>query len=337
MRGDFNVPLNDKGGISDDFRVRAALPTIQYLLKEGAKVVLSTHLGKPDGTVVEQLRTDAIQQRLAFLLGIPVAKARDCVGEDIERQTRSMREGEALLLENLRFHKEEESNDPVFAEQLARLGDIYVNDAFGTSHRTHASIVGVPKFLPSCAGLLVEKEISILEGILSNPKRPMIAIVGGTKLESKLPLIERLSETADVILLGNLMAQGAQEKRVRFSQEEKIIMPIDGTPTLERAFDIGPETVKLFCEKIQGAKTVFWSGPLGKTEEEQYAIGSCSIARCVARSGAFSVIGGGDSEAFLTSYGLRDAFSHVSTGGGAMLAFMAGDPLPGLEALRTSI
>ncbi len=334
VRADFNVPVDSEGEFADDFRIRQTLPTIQYLMKEGARVVLMTHLGKPDGNIVENLRVDRVQERLSHLLGAPVAKARACIGKDIEQQTHSLKEGEVLLLENLRFHREEEANDSAFAEQLARLGDAYVNDAFGTSHRAHASIVRVPKFLPSCIGLLFEKELSALDGILSNPQRPMAAIVGGTKLESKLPLIERLCERADFILLGNLMAKGMEEQHPHLKHVEKIIMPVDGIPTLERALDIGPETVKLFCGNIQGANTVFWSGPLGKTEEEQYSLGSRAIVNCIAQSGAFSVIGGGDSDAFLAAYGLRDAFSHVSTGGGAMLAFMAGESLPGLEAIE---
>lgn len=333
VRADFNVPVDSEGRFADDFRIRQTLPTIQYLLKEGARVVLMSHLGKPDGQVVENLRLNAVQEHLSSLLGVSVIKARDCVGKDIEQWTRSLQDGEVLLLENLRFHREEEANDSAFAKKLARLGDAYVNDAFGTSHRAHASIVLVPRLLPSCIGLLFEKELSVLDGVLSGSQHPMVAIVGGTKLESKLPLIARLSEKADAVLLGNLMAKGMEERHPRVRHIEKIVMPIDGIPTLEHAFDIGPETVRMFCEKIQGARTVFWSGPLGKTEEEQYSMGSRALVKCIAQSGAYSVIGGGDSDAFLAAYGLRDKFSHVSTGGGAMLAYMAGELLPGLEAL----
>jgi len=332
VRCDFNVLLDNEGNILDDFRIKQTLPTIEYLIEKGAKVILMSHLGRPEGKVVESLKLTPIQNRLMEYLDYNppatyISKAPDCVGEEIEKWSREMQPGEILLLENLRFYKEEEGNNEGFARKLAKLGDIYINDAFSVCHRNHASIVGIPKYLPSGAGFLLEKEVKVLSQIIKNPKRPLVVIIGGSKVEDKAKVAERFSEIANFLLLGNLIA----EERIKEKKSKKIFFPTDSKKNL----DIGEKTIKIFKEKIFKARTIFWAGPLGKIEEKKYQKGTREIAKAIIDSGAFSVIGGGDTVEFVNKIGLIEKFSHVSVGGGAMLAFLVGEKLPGLEALRS--
>ena len=328
VRCDFNVPLSEKGEILDDFRIKETIPTIEYLIKKGARVILMSHLGKPGGKVVENLRLDKIQEKLMEYFDLSIVKAPDCIGKEIENWIKEMAPGEILLLENLRFHKEEEENDGNFAKELAKLGDIYINDAFACCHRAHASIVGIPKYLPSGAGFLLEKEIKFLSKIIKNPVRPLISIFGGDDPDFKA--IEEISKIADFVLIGGLIEDLMKEKNVRLEFPEKIIKPVDDI----EGKDIGPETIKIFREKILSAKTIFWSGPLGKIEEKRFQRGTKDIAKAVIESGAFSVIGGGETIEFINKLGLVEKFSHVSTGGSALLSYLAGEKLPGIEALR---
>jgi len=330
VRCDFNVPLGEQGDILDDFRIRQSIPTIEYLTKERAKVILMSHLDRPGGKVIEKLRLTPIQDKLMEYLDLSVVKAPDCLGKEIERWSHQMKNGEILLLENLRFHKEEEENEEGFAKELAKLGDIYINDAFGVSHRNHASVVGVPKFLPSGAGFLLEKEIKVLTGLMEKPKKPLVAIIGGKKVETKTKLIDKISEIADFILIGSLIKKEIKEKNIQLRYHSKIIEPSDSI----EGKDIGPQTIKNFKEKINLAKTIFWSGPLGKIEEVKFQMGSKTIAQTIINSGAFSVIGGGETVEFVNQSGLIEKFNHASTGGGAMIAFISGEKIPGIEVLK---
>ncbi len=331
VRCDFNVPLDKNGNILDDFRIKKTLPTIEYLIKQNAKAVLMSHLGDPEGKVVEALSLKPVQKKLQELLKVMVYKSSDCVGNNPEAQERVMQWGEVLLLENLRFHAEEEANDDVFSKKLASLGDIYVNDAFGTCHRKHASMVGVPKYLPSCHGLLLEKEIYVLDNFINNAVKPVVAMIGGKKVETKAALIDKISEFADFVLVGGLIQKELAAKNIQLKHPEKILGPVDETGGGK---DIGPETVKLFGEKIKTAKTVFWNGPLGLTEDEQFKKGTAELAKIISQSSAFSIVGGGETADFLKELGLLDKFSHVSTGGGAMLSYLSGEKLPALELLK---
>ncbi len=334
VRCDVNVPLDASGNILDDFRIRQIIPTLEYLLSKGARTLfLLSHLGDPGGKVVESLRLDPIQKRLSQLLDKPIFKTSDCLGREAFVFAKEMPEGSIVLLENVRFHQEEEQNDRGFAKQLAMLGDVYVNDAFSASHRRHATLATLPRLLPSFAGLLLDKEVSTLEYFSQKPERPFVVVVGGKKVKDKLSFIDAISKTADFVLLGNLLSQEVSKQNVRFLHPEKIILPKDGIPGQGKEYDIGPETQKLFLEKIAQAKSVFWTGPLGWIEQEQYAQGSLALAHAIIKHSEFSVAGGGNMSEFLDMYSLRDKFSYVSTGGGATLAFLAGEKLPGLAAL----
>ena len=307
VRCDFNVPLSDEGNILDDFRIRQTLPTIEYLINEGAEVILMSHLDNPGGKFVKELVMTPIAERLAELL-----------------------QKKVVLLENLRFNPGEESNDDNFAKDLAQRGDIYVNDAFGVCHRRHASVVAITKYLPSCAGFLLEKEIGVLSSLMEKPKRPLVAIIGGAKVEKKAKFINKFSEIADSVLISGLIQKEAKEKNIRFDHPEKIIKPIDEA---REGKDVGPKTIELFKGKISLARTVFWNGPLGEIEKEEFTKGTKAVAQAIVDSGAFSVVGGGETVFLFGEVGIIDKFSHVSTGGGAMLAFLAGEKLPGIEAL----
>lgn len=331
VRCDFNVPLDDKGNILDDFRIKKTVPTIEYLIEKGAKVILMSHLGRPEGKVAEEFRLTPVQDKLMEYLDVSVTKAPDCVGSEIEKWTKSMQPGEVLLLENLRFHKEEEENDENFSRELSRLGDIYINDAFGASHRAHASIVGITKFLPSGAGLLLEKEIMCLAKLSTNPAKPMVAVIGGKKVEDKSKAIDRISEVADFVLVSGLIKKEVDGKGLKFKYPEKIIGPVDETGGGK---DVGQETVKLFRDKILKAKTVFWNGPLGKIEEEEFSKGTEELVGAIIDSQAYSVVGGGETVEFVNRLGLGEKFSHLSTGGGAMLEFLSGEELPGIKVLE---
>jgi len=334
VRCDFNIPLSEEGVILDDFRIKQTIPTIEYLIEKGGKIILMSHLDDPAGKVVESLGLTSIQDKLMEYLDLSVTKAPDCIGKEIEKWTREMEPGEVLLLENLRFHKEEEENDDTFAQQLAKLGDIYINDAFGACHRAHASIVGIPKYLPSAMGLLLEKEIKVLTRLLENPLKPLVGIIGGKKVETKSKVIDKISEKADWILINHLIKNEIKEKNIQLKYPQKVVNPIDAIDKKGGNFDIGPKTIKRFREKIIQAKTIFWSGPLGKIEEESFQKGSKEIAKAIIDSGAFSVVGGGETVEFINKTGLTEKFSHVSTGGGAMLDFIANGKLVGIEALN---
>ena len=373
VRADFNVSLDEQGNILDDFRIKATLPTIEYLIKNSAKVILMAHLGKPKGRIVEKLKMDSVQERLMEYLDVSITKAPDCIGEEIEKWTHEMQTGEILLLENLRFHKEEEENDETFAKELAKLGDIYVNDAFGASHRQHASIVAITKFLPAYAGLLLEKEINALNIILENPAKPLIVIIGGAKISTKMKLIKNFLKKADNILLGGALANTALHALgmgigKSFIEEEMVdevkgfnitdtklhipvdtvastdtsgekeieIAPVGKTKENQLILDIGPETQKLFSRMIKEAKTIIWNGPMGLFEKEQFAKGTEAVAKAIAACECYSVVGGGETVTFIDKLGLVDKFSHISTGGGAMLKFLAGEEMPGLKALEQS-
>jgi 3-phosphoglycerate kinase len=322
IRVDFNVPLDDKLNITDDIRIRAALPTIKYALDKGAKVILMSHLGRPDGKVVDSMRLTPVAKRLEGLLGRKVIKADDCIGDAVKKTVAAMKQGDVVLLENLRFHAEEEKNDPAFAKELASLGDIFVNDAFGTAHRAHASTEGVTKYLPSVAGFLLEKEIQYLGSTVDNPKRPFIAILGGAKVKDKIKVIDNLLNKIDALLIGGGMAYTflkAKGKTIGASKLDKegfdtvkaaldkaakknipILLPIDNIvgdkfdanantklvgediPDGWMGLDIGPKTIQLFEDKLKTAKTVIWNGPLGVFEMDKFAKGTEDIARFLA-------------------------------------------------------
>lgn len=330
VRCDFNVPLNQKGNILDDFRIKKTIPTIEYLIKKRAKLLLMTHLGRPKGKAVKELRLTPVQKRLRDYLDIPVDKTESCIGKEVENSVKSMQPGEILLLENLKFHKGEEENDENFARELAKLGDIYINDAFASCHHFYTSIVGLPKYLPSGIGLLMEKEIKILRSLTEKPEKPLIVVIGGAKVKTKAKLIDKISIKADFVLIGELIKKEIKEKNIFLKYPQKIIEPIDNI----KEKDIGPKTVNIFKEKISLAKTVFWAGPLGKIEQKQFQRGSRDIAQAIIKNKLFSIAGGGDTVGFINNIGLIEKFSHISTGGGAMLSFLSGEKLPGIEVLK---
>jgi phosphoglycerate kinase len=373
LRVDFNVPLDENGVVLDDFRVKKTLPTIKYLEAGNAKTILISHLGRPEGKRVQKDSLRPVALLLKNLLGKEIKFLDDCRGEKVEREVDKMRNGEIVLLENLRFYKEEEENNEKFAKELARLADIYINDAFAVSHRAHASVFGVPQILPAGAGFLLEDELKNLNKILEDPKRPLVVIIGGAKLETKIKVIERFLVLADHLLLGGKIANvilagkglcsagplAETELAAKIEKFDltnpKIHLPLDGKIALnspppdggyvregavgtvradESVFDIGSDTIKIFSHLVKQAGTVFWNGPVGYFEDKRFANGTLELASAIIKSGAFSLVGGGETDEFLEKEGLREKFSYVSTGGGAMLEFMSGDKLPGIEALK---
>lgn len=329
VRCDFNVPLDKDGNISDDFRIVKALATIRYLMEKKAKIILMSHLGEPEGKEVKNLKLGKVQKRISEILGIPVEKSDDCIGREVKNLAEKLDWGQILLLENLRFHKQETGGDLNFAKKLSELGDIYVNDAFGVCHRNHASVFGVPKFLPGVAGFLLKEEIENLNKILQNPERPMAAVVGGKKVETKSKFIDKISEVADFVIISGLLKKEIADKNLKLKEPQKIIGPEDDLAAL----DIDEKTIDLFKKKILQAKTVLWNGPFGKFEDKNYEKGTLAIANAIIGSGAFSVVGGGETVEFIAKKGIIKKFSWVSTGGGAMMAYLSGERLPGLEAL----
>nr|WP_174763105.1 phosphoglycerate kinase [Anabaena sp. UHCC 0187] len=377
VRVDFNVPVDDQGNITDDTRIRAALPTIQDLTQKGAKVILTSHFGRPKG-VTEKLRLTPVAKRLSELLGQAVVKTDDCIGDDVAAAVSALENGQVLLLENVRFYPEEEKNDPEFAKKLAANADFYVNDAFGTAHRAHASTEGVTKFLsPSVAGYLVEKELQYLQSAIEEPKRPLAAIIGGSKVSSKIGVIETLLEKCDKLIIGGGMiftfykARGlsvgkslVEEDKLELARELEakakergvaLLLPtdivsadkfapdanattvsIENIPADGMGLDIGPDSIKVFQAALADCKTVIWNGPMGVFEFDKFAAGTEAIAHTLAeigKTGATTIIGGGDSVAAVEKVGLADQMSHISTGGGASLELLEGKVLPGIAAL----
>jgi len=371
VRCDFNVPL-DGDRITDDRRIVASLPTIKRLLDQGAKVVLCSHLGRPKGGPEPKYSLAPVAKRLSELLGQNVALAPDCVGDEVRAKVNALKSGQVLLLENVRFHTEEEKNDESFAKELASLAEVYVNDAFGTAHRAHASTEGVAHHLPAYAGYLIEKELKFLGDALENPKRPFVAVLGGAKVADKIRVIESLLPKVDRLLIGGgmaytfLKAQGHEigkslldAESLEFARSivieagDKIVLPtdtvvaaefkadavpsvvpVDAIPADQMGLDIGPETQKRFREVLLKAGTVVWNGPMGVFEFENFAHGTKAVAEAMSESDAVTVVGGGDSAAAVEQMDLADAMTHVSTGGGASLEFLEGQELPGIAALR---
>jgi len=328
VRCDFNVPIKN-GKILDDFRIRKTIPTINFLKEKGAKIILISHFGDPEGKVVEELRLDPVAEHLQKLINQKIIKLNEAIGENVERKVNSLKEGEILMLENIRFYPGEQKNDPDFAKSLAKLGEIFINEAFSVSHRAHASVVGLAKILPSGIGFLFEKEMRVLENFLKNYKRPLVALVGGRKVKDKAPLIEKFSEIGDWVLVNHLIWKEIKEGKAKIKVKENVLFPVDG----KDESDIGPKTIQIFREKILKAKIIFWNGPFGKIEDERYIEGTKKLAEAILESKAFSLIGGGETIEFTNKLGITQKFSFASTGGGALLKFLAGERLPGLEAL----
>jgi phosphoglycerate kinase len=372
IRADLNVPL-EKGNVSDDTRIVAALPTIRYVLSHGATPIVCSHLGRPKGKPDPKYSLKPVAERLARLLGCRVQMAPDCIGRVAERMAAMMPRGDVLLLENLRFHADEEANDPKFAQALASLADVYVNDAFGSAHRAHTSTVGVTAYLPAVAGFLMENELTFLGQALASPSRPFVALLGGAKVSDKIEVIHNLLVKVDWLLIGGGMANTflkAQGKAVGESLVEndkldvaqsllrdsgqKLILPVDvvvadrldeqaqtravsvdAVPTGWRILDIGPQTVELFSRYLGSARTVVWNGPMGVFEMEPFSAGTFAIARAVARQDdATTIVGGGDSASAVERAGVAERISHISTGGGASLEFLEGKELPGVACLN---
>jgi phosphoglycerate kinase len=370
MRVDFNVPMAE-GKVTDDKRIKAALPTIKYVLEQGASVMLMSHLGRPKGGPDPEFSLKAASEALTALLGKPVKMAPDCVGAEVEKMARELKPGEVLMLENTRFHKGEEKNDLDLARQMAALGEVYVNDAFGSAHRAHSSTEGVARFLPAVSGFLMEQELEYLGRAIANPEHPYIAILGGAKISDKILVVETLASKCDKLIIGGGMANtfltakglNMQDSLVETESLEtaktllaklgdKLILPVDAiiadkfdaeanTQTVDvdkipagwRMLDVGPKTLELYKASLSGVKLVVWNGPVGVFEMAKFAEGTFALAKLLAESGATTVIGGGDSASAVKKVGVAKQMTHVSTGGGASLEFLEGKELPGVAAL----
>ena len=376
MRCDFNVPLKD-GAITDDTRIRAALPTINYLIDHGAKTVIMSHLGRPKGKANPEMSLAPVAARLSEYLGkeVKFVPSDVVVDADVKKAASELASGEVMLIENVRFREEEEKNDHDFAGELSELGDIFVQEAFGTSHRAHASTTGIAAFIPAVSGFLIEKELKFLGNAVDNPERPFAAIMGGAKVKDKIPVITNLLDKVDILIIGGGMAytffksmgysigkslldeEGlglagdilklAKEKGVEFllpvdvvcadefaNDSPHDVYKVDSIPEDRMGLDIGPETIALYKEALSRAKTIVWNGPMGVFEMENFAVGTKAIAECLAESDATTVIGGGDSAAAVTQFGLEDKMTHISTGGGASLEFLEGRELPGIAIIE---
>lgn len=373
VRCDFNVPQDGDGRITDDKRIVAALPTIKYLLEKGAAVILCSHLGRPKGEFKMKYSLAPVAERLSELLGQEVKLAADVIGESAKALAAAVKPGEAILLENVRFHKEEEKNDPAFAKELASMADIFVNDAFGTAHRAHASTAGLADYLPAVCGYLINKEISIMGKALADPARPFVSILGGAKVSDKIGVINNLLEKCDTIIVGggmsytfakamgkNIGTSLCEEDKVDLAKGliekaeakgVKLLLPVDticadrfaadaeavvveDIPDNMMGLDIGPKTIKLFADAVKSAGTVVWNGPMGVSEWKNFAAGTEAVAKAVAESGAVSIIGGGDSAEAVERLGYGPKMTHISTGGGASLEFLEGLELPGIACLQ---
>lgn len=376
MRCDFNVPL-DGDKITDDTRIQAALPSIKYLLENGAAIVLMSHLGRPKGKAVPEMSLAPVAKRLSELLDKDVRfLASDVVVDDeVRAACEDIAAGDIILIENVRYRAEEEKNDPEFAKDLSRLGDIFVQEAFGTSHRAHASTTGIANYIPAVSGFLIEKELKFLGDAVNDPERPFAAIMGGAKVKDKIPVITNLLDKVDILIIGGGMAytffkakgysigtslldeeglelaadilKKAEEKGVKFMLPVDVVAadefandspcdvyPADGIPENRMGLDIGPETIKAYGEALSTAKTIVWNGPMGVFEMDNFAKGTKAIAEILAESNATTVIGGGDSAAAVTKFGLADKMTHISTGGGASLEFLEGRELPGIAIIE---
>lgn len=360
MRLDFNVPLSAPNAdgerqIEDDTRIQESLPTIRYAIEKGAKLILASHLGRPDGKRNPEYSLEPVAHRLATLLGQEVTLADDCMGDGIELMIQSMKAGQILLLENLRFHPEEEANDPEFSRRLAKLGQVYITDAFGTAHRKHASTYGVPSLiLERGIGFLIDKELRFLEPLLNQPKKPFMALLGGSKVSDKIKTIESLVRRVDALLIGGAMAhafwaaqgdsipEGAKQPRpedveaartiIRDARRREITLLVPSDTN--KGFDIGPKTIEQFKTLLSQAETLFWNGPLGWFENPEYSTGTFEIAQFLAKSSAVKIIGGGDTVSAIKKAGVAEFYDHLSTGGGAVLEYLEGSGLPGIDILK---
>lgn len=377
IRCDLNVPLDDDKKITDDRRIMSAIPTIKYVMENGGRVIILSHLGRPKGEAKEEFSLSPVAKRLSELLGKEVifAKSDKVVDEDVIRQAKELKDGQVMLLENVRFRKEETKNGENFSKELASLGEVFVQDAFGTAHRAHCSNVGIAKLLPTVSGFLIEKEVKFLGEALENPKRPFVAIMGGAKVSDKIKVIENLLEKVDSLLIGGGMAytflkgEGLEigksivdEENIELSgdlieeanlKNVDFLLPVDlvvakefkndspykqvdvyDIPKDEMGLDIGSKTIEIFKDKIMQAGTVLWNGPMGVFEMPNFAKGTLEVAKALAETDAVTIVGGGDSAAAISTFGLEDKIDHISTGGGASLEFLEGKELPGIAVIE---